>query len=129
MDHQKAISPEQALRRFLAVVADEADMNSGFRNRLLLSLGTPVFFEGQDDLSTVDPVELIVRYDTDTFRRIYSSLKAPALQKILRETGLASKEDMVFPKGTKAAQKVELLVNMLLDRASDRAEERGRKAP
>ena len=126
MDSEKAISPDKALRRLLAVVADEAELNPRFRNRLLLSLQTPVYFEGQDDLASVDPVELVVRYDQETFFRVYTSLKAPALQRLLKETGLASKEDMIFPKGTKAAEKVELLVDMLWKRANDRAEEQGR---
>ena len=34
MPNEKPISPNVALRRFLDVVADEADMNAAFRNRL-----------------------------------------------------------------------------------------------
>lgn len=125
MNTPKAISPDQALRRFLAVVAEEADMNSGFRNRLLLALGTPILFEGQDDLISVNPVELVIRYDADTFKRIYSSLKAPALQKVLKESGLATKDDLTFPKGIKAADKVDRMLDMLFDRSKDRAAELG----
>ena len=106
MTTRKTLSPDQALKRFLAVVAEEADMNAGFRNRLLLALGVPVLFEGQDDIMSISPVELVVRYDQDTFRRIYATLKPPALQKVLKESGLATKDDLAFPKSMKALDAV-----------------------
>ncbi|MCA8898300.1 MAG: hypothetical protein R3C00_04020 [Hyphomonas sp.] len=125
MTTRKTLSPDQALKRFLAVVAEEADMNAGFRNRLLLALGVPVLFEGQDDIMSISPVELVVRYDQDTFRRIYATLKPPALQKVLKESGLATKDDLAFPKSMKAPEKLDRMLDMLFERASDRASERG----
>lgn len=121
MPNEKPISPNAALRRFLDAVADEADINPTFRNRLLLALDVPVMFEGQDDLATVHPVELAVRYDEHTFKRIYGSLKSAALKKILVEHKLASAAE-AGAKGIKAPQQVELL----WDRARLRAEEDGR---
>lgn len=121
MSNEKPISPNAALRRFLDVVADEADINAAFRNRLLLALDVPVIFEGQDDLATVHPMELAVRYDEHTFKRIYGTLKSAALKKILVERNLASAAE-AGAKGIKAPQQVELL----WDRARGRAEEDGR---
>ena len=121
MPNEKPISPNAALRRFLDAVADEADMNPGFRNRLLLALDVPVIFEGQDDLATVHPLELAVRYDEHTFKRIYGQLKSAALKKILVERNLASAAE-AGAKGIKAPQQIELL----WERARGRAEEDGR---
>lgn len=121
MSPGKPVSPNIALRRFLDAVADEADMNESFRNRLVLALGSPVIFEGQDDLVSVHPVELVVRYDEHTFKRIYSQLKGPALKKLLTQHNLASSAE-AGAKGIKASQQVELL----WERARNRAEEDGR---
>lgn len=121
MSSEKPISPNAALRRFLDAVADEADMNAEFRNRLLLALDVPVIFEGQDDLATVHPVELVVRYDEHTFKRIYGTLKSAALKKILVERNLASAVE-AGAKGIKGPQQIELL----WERARGRAEEDGR---
>ena len=125
MSDHRAISPDESLRRFMKVVAEEAEMNSSFRNRLVLAIGAPVYFEGQDDLISVSPTELIQRYDQDTFTRIYANLKGPSLQKILLGNNLATKDEFKFPKGTKAAEKVDALVEMLLERTLNRARERG----
>jgi len=122
MPNEKPVSPNSALRRFLDVVADEADMNAAFRNRLLLALGVPVIFEGQDDLASVHPAELAVRYDEHTFKRIYGQLKGPALKKILTQHNLASAVE-AGAKGIKPTAQVELL----WDRARLRAEEDGRQ--
>lgn len=121
MPNDKPVSPNLALRRFLDAVADEADMNAAFRNRLILALGVPVIFEGQDDLASVHPVELAVRYDEHSFKRIYSQLKGPALKKILTQHGLASAAE-AGAKGIRPPQQIELL----WDRARGRAEEDGR---
>lgn len=121
MPDEKPISPNTALRRFLDVVADEADLNAAFRNRLLLALNVPVIFEGQDDLATVHPVELAVRYDEHTFKRIYGQLKGPALKRILIDHNLASTAE-AGARGIKPPQQIELL----WERARDRAEEDGR---
>lgn len=121
MPDEKPISPNVALRRFLDVVADEADLNAAFRNRLLLALNVPVIFEGQDDLATVHPVELAVRYDEHTFKRIYSQLKGPALKRVLIDHNLASTAE-AGARGIKPPQQIELL----WERARDRAEEDGR---
>lgn len=121
MPNNKPISPNVALRRFLDAVADEAEMNAGFRNRLILALGVPVIFEGQDDLASVHPVELAVRYDEHTFKRIYGQLKGPALKKILTEHSLASAAE-AGAKGIKPPQQIELL----WERAHLKAEEDGR---
>lgn len=121
MPTEKPISPNAALRRFLDVVAQEADMNAAFRNRLLLALDVPVIFEGQDDLASVHPVELVTRYDEHTFKRIYGQLKGPALKKLLVEHGLASTAE-AGAKGIKPPQQIELL----WERARLRAEEDGR---
>lgn len=121
MPTEKPISPNTALRRFLDVVAQEADMNAAFRNRLLLALDVPVIFEGQDDLASVHPVELVTRYDEHTFKRIYSQLKGPALKKLLVEHGLASTAE-AGAKGIKPPQQIELL----WERARLKAEEDGR---
>ncbi len=120
MPNEKPISPNAALRRLLGVVAEEADMNAAFRNRLLLALGVPVIFEGQDDLASVHPAELAARYDEHTFKRIYGALKSAALKKILVEHNLASAAE-AGAKGIKAPQQVQLL----WDRARGRAEEDG----
>lgn len=121
MPNEKPISPNTALRAFLDVIADEADMNAAFRNRLLLAIGVPVIFEGQDDLASVSPVELAVRYDEHTFKRIYGNLKGAALKKILTGFNLASAAE-AGAKGIKVDQQVQLL----WDRACIRAEEDGR---
>jgi hypothetical protein len=121
MSNEKPISPNAALRRFLDAVADEADMNAAFRNRLLLALGVPVIFEGQDDLASVHPVELAVRYDEHTFKRIYGQLKGPALKKILVDHKLASAAE-AGAKGIKPPAQVELL----WERACLKADEDGR---
>lgn len=121
MPDEKPISPNVALRRFLDVVADEADLNAAFRNRLLLALNVPVIFEGQDDLATVHPVELAVRYDEHTFKRIYSQLKGPALKRVLIDHNLASTAE-AGARGIRPPQQIELL----WERARDRAEEDGR---
>ena len=121
MPNEKPISPNVALRRFLDVVADEADMNAAFRNRLILALGVPVIFEGQDDLASVHPVELAVRYDEHTFKRIYGNLKGAALKKLLVAHKLASAAE-AGAKGIKVGDQVELL----WERARLKAEEDGR---
>ena len=115
-------SPDQALRRFLEVVADEAATNTRFRNRLLLAIGGPIIFAGQEDIATVDPVELAVRYDETTFKRIYNTMSAIELKAILKappKPPLASAND-VQGKAKPA------LLTMLWSRARDRAEEKGR---
>lgn len=121
MSHEKPISPNASLRRFLDVIADEANMNAEFRNRLLLAIGVPVMFEGQDDLATVHPAELAVRYDEHTFKRIYGNLKGAALKKLLVSHNLASAAE-AGAKGIKVGDQVQLL----WERARIRAEEDGR---
>jgi len=121
MSTEKPISPNAALRRFLDVVANEADMNADFRNKLLFALKVPVIIEGQDDLANVHPVELAVRYDEHTFKRIYGQLKGPALKKILVDHGLASVAE-AGAKGIKPPAQVELL----WERSRLKAEEDGR---
>lgn len=121
MSNNNPISPNAALRRLLNVVADEADMNAAFRNRLLLALNVPVIFEGEDDLASLHPAELAVRYDEHTFKRIYGQLKGPALKKILTQHNLASAAE-AGAKGIKPPAQVELL----WERARDRAEEDAR---
>ena len=120
MSTEKPISPNAALRRFLDVVANEADMNADFRNKLLFALKVPVIIEGQDDLASIHPVELAVRYDEHTFKRIYGQLKGPALKKILVEHELASSAE-AGAKGIRPPAQVELL----WDRARLKAEEDG----
>ena len=120
MSTEKPISPNAALRRFLDVVANEADMNADFRNKLLFALKVPVIIEGQDDLASVHPVELAVRYDEHTFKRIYGQLKGPALKKILVEHELASSAE-AGARGIRPPAQVELL----WDRARLKAEEDG----
>lgn len=121
MSNEKPISPNASLRRFLEVIAEEADMNAAFRNRLLLAIGVPVMFEGQDDLTTVHPVELAVRYDEHTFKRIYSQLRGPALKKLLVGYNLASAPE-AGGRGITVADQIQLL----WERARIRAEEDGR---
>lgn len=121
MSNEKPISPNASLRRFLDVIAEEANMNAAFRNRLLLAIGMPVMFEGQDDLATIHPVELAVRYDEHTFKRIYSQLRGPALKKILIMHKLASAPE-AGGRGITVADQVQLL----WERARIKAEEDGR---
>jgi len=121
MPTEKPLSPNVALRRFLDVVAEEADMNAAFRNRLLLALGVAVIFEGQDDLATVHPAELAVRYDEHTFKRIYEQLRGPALKKLLVTHNLASAAE-AGARGIRVPEQVQLL----WERARIRAEEDGR---
>lgn len=121
MPTEKPLSPNVALRRFLDAVAEEADMNAAFRNRLLLALGVAVIFEGQDDLATVHPAELAVRYDEHTFKRIYGQLRGPALKKLLLTHSLASAAE-AGARGIKVPEQVQLL----WERARIRAEEDGR---
>lgn len=118
MPNEKPISPNASLRAFLEVIADEADMNAAFRNRLLLAIGVPIIFEGQDDLATVHPAELAVRYDEHTFKRIYGNLKGAALKKILTSFNLASTVE-AGAKGIRVGDQVQLL----WERARGRAEE------
>ena len=117
----KPLSPDVALRRFLDVVADEATLNSAFRNRLLFAIGAPIMFEGSEDIATISPVEIAVRYEEDAFKRIYGTLKAPALKKLLVSFNLATTTD-VGAKGMKVPEFIELLWT----RARSRAEEDGR---
>ena len=121
MPTEKPLSPNVALRRFLDAVAEEADMNAAFRNRLLLALGVAVIFEGQDDLATVHPAELAVRYDEHTFKRIYGQLRGPALKKLFLTHSLASAAE-AGARGIKVPEQVQLL----WERARIRAEEDGR---
>jgi hypothetical protein len=121
-DDNEGDSPDRALRRFLEVVNDEAATNTRFRNRLLFAIGGPVIFAGQEDLATVDPVELAVRYDEKTFQRIYNTMTAAELRAVLKappNPPLASASDV------QGKAKPALLV-MLWSRARDRAEEKGR---
>jgi hypothetical protein len=122
MPDQNATSPDQALRNFLEVIADEAAVNTAFRNRLLMATGATVVFAGEEDLSTVDPVELVVRYDEATFRRIYNALSATQLKAVLQ-----SRPNPALATSTDVRQKRKPdLLDMLWERARDRAEEKGR---
>lgn len=121
----KPITPQQALNRFLQAIADEAEVNPAFRNRLLQATDTPFIVEGQDDISSMDPSELAIRYDEETFRRIYGNLAVGPLTNLLKNHNLATKEDMKFPGVTGAAKKKAFL-DMLWQRARSRAEEHGR---
>lgn len=121
MSSQPPIAPDIALRKFLDVIAEEATINAAFRNRLLVSLGAPIMFEGADDLATISPVEVYVRYrDEGAFKRIYSTTKGPALRKVLTSSELATAADL--PKTLKAPG----LIDILWERASERAVEDGR---
>lgn len=126
MSVQKPISPDEALRRFLRVIADEADHNQSFRNRLLLAVQTPILIEGQDDIASLQPQELAARYDETTFKRIYTQLKAAGITKVLKNNDLATADDLRFPPRTTAAKKLEMLLDMLWRRAHSRAREEGR---
>lgn len=122
MKSPEQTSPDQALRRFLETVADEAATNVGFRNRLLLAIGSPVVFAGQEDIATVNPVELAVRYDEATFKRIYNTMSAAELKAVLKappKPALASASDLT-------GKAKPALLAMLWNRAHDRAEEKGR---
>lgn len=115
-------SPDIALRRFLEVVADEAAVNTTFRNRLLLATGARVLFAGEEDIATVDPVELAVRYDETTFKRIYSAMSPAQLKGILKarpHPAFATASDV-------QGQAKPALLEMLWSRARSRAEEKGR---
>lgn len=68
----------------------------------------PVIFEGQDDLGSVHPADLAVRYDEHTFERIYSQLKGAALKKILVQHMLASAAE-AGANGIEPPAQVELL--------------------
>jgi hypothetical protein len=93
MPDDRTISPDQALRRFLDVIADQAAENAAFRNRLILALGTTIYFEGEDDVSTMRPQDLARLYDEEKFRRIYGRFNAAALRRILITNELATTTD------------------------------------
>jgi hypothetical protein len=119
MSDSNPLAPDRALRKFLDVVADEAAANVAFRNRLLMALGTPVIFEGEEDVMGIDPVDLSTRRGEDSFRRIYGTLAVPQLKVVLGTAELATKADV---KGLKKPE----LIDMLWTRARDKAEARGR---
>lgn len=126
MSNLPPISPDKALSNFLRVIADEAQHNASFRNRLLFAMGNPILIEGQDDLTAIPPQELAVRYDEVTFKRIYTQLKLVGITKVLRTNNLATPADVKFPKSVTPAKKLDQLLNMLWTRSRDRAEEEGR---
>jgi hypothetical protein len=115
-----ALRPDQALRRFLDAVADEAAANHEFRNRLLFALGTPILFQGEEDIKTLDPVEMCGRKSEDEFVALYSSLTAAQIKRILTTHSLATTTDL---RGVTAK---DVLAAMLWKRARNRATERGR---
>ncbi|MEL6474742.1 MAG: hypothetical protein AAFQ21_11715 [Pseudomonadota bacterium] len=123
--HANMVTPDQALRKFFQVVMDEADHNASFRNRIALSLGFTIHIEGEEDLASMDPSEISQRYEEDAFKRIYGALKAPALAKLIKSHGLATADDLRFPRGTRAPEKLERTLDMLWERARDRADEMG----
>jgi hypothetical protein len=113
--------PDAALQDFLNVIRDEAAINPAFRNRLLEATQTPMVVAGAEDLMTFDPVEMLVRFDDETFARIYRSLTAAQLKSLLKAPPLPLATSSDLTGKTKPA-----LEAMLLERVRSRAEETGR---
>jgi hypothetical protein len=111
MSEDRTISPDQALRRLLDVIADEASENAAFRNRLLLALGTPIRFEGEEDIATMRPQDMVRLYDAEKFKRIYGQLNAAGLKRLITSNNLGSTSDL---RGLRAPA----LLDLLWDRAS-----------
>jgi hypothetical protein len=116
---KEQVPPQIALSRFLDAVRDEAAVNVSFRNRLISALALEVIIEGEEEISTLDPVSLCVAKSESAFRRIYEQLPPAKLKAVLLEAELAKKPDLT-------GQTKPGLINMLYQRARNRAEERGR---
>ena len=113
-----AVAPEVALGRFLTAIQNQADVDPSFRNNLLLALGVTIVFEGENDLSSVDPHIVAARKDELSFRAIYGRLTAAKLRAVLTKSKLASATDL-------RGKAQDEMMDILWRRARDRAEERG----
>jgi hypothetical protein len=112
------VAPEVALGRFLTAIQNQADIDPSFRNNLLLALGVTVIFEGENELTNVEPHIVAARKDELAFRAIYGRLTAAKLRSVLTKSKLASTVDL------RGKQQDEMM-DILWRRARDRAEERG----
>lgn len=117
--HNDAVEPAVALARFLTAIKNQADADPTFRNNLLLALGVTVVFQGENDLSSVEPHVVAARKDELQFRAIYGQLATAKLRALLTtKSKLASAADL---RGKTQPE----MMDMLWDRAKSRAEERG----
>jgi hypothetical protein len=115
---QDQVEPQVALSRFLTAIKNQADMDPSFRNNLLLALGVTIVFEGENDLSSVEPHIVAARKDELSFRAIYSKLTGPKLRSLITKAKLASATDL-------RGKSPEEMMTMLWERARGRAQERG----
>ncbi len=116
---KQQVPPQLALNRFLDALRDEAAVNVSFRNRLIEALALEVLIEGEEEISTLDPVSLAITKGESAFRRIYEQLNAAGIRAVLLEAKLATRPDLT-------GQNKSGLINMLYQRARNRAAERGR---
>jgi hypothetical protein len=112
------VSPDVALGRFLTAIQNQADIDPSFRNNLLLALGVTIVFEGENDLTSVDPHIVAARKDELAFRAIYGRLTTAKLRSVLTKSKLASTTDL-------RGKAPDEMMDILWRRARDRAEERG----
>lgn len=117
-DQNEGVAPDVALGRFLTAIQNQADIDPSFRNSLLLALGVTVVFEGENDLSSVEPHIVAARKDELAFRAIYGRLSGPKIRSLLTKSKLASTTDL-------RGKTQEEMMNMLWSRARAKAEERG----
>lgn len=119
MNHDEPIEPQVALGRFLNIVKNQADADQTFRDSLLQALGVTVIYAGEDEITNVAPHIVAAQKDELQFRAIYGQLNATKLKAILvTKSKLASKADA---QGKTADD----LIDMLWQRARNRAEEKG----
>lgn len=118
MSDAEKVEPQVVLSRFLTAIKNQADVDPSFRNNLLLALGVAVYFEGEDSLLSIEPHIIAARKDELQFRAIFSQLSTAKLRSVLTKSKLASAADLRGKAGGE-------MMDMLYERASARAEERG----
>lgn len=117
-NEREEVDARTALSRFLSTIKNQADVDPVFRNNLLIALGVTVVFDGEDDLSSIEPHVVATLKNREKFFAIYSKLTSAKLRSTLTKSKLASATDL-------RGQSQEQMLNMLWDRAKSRAEERG----
>lgn len=115
----RAVAADSFLQDFLAVIADEARDNPGFRLRLLDALGACVVLTPNMALDAMEPLSFARRFGLEPLEAHLGSLKLAELKKFAAAHHLASAAEI------RAAKTAPFLAALAVQTIQHRIEERG----
>lgn len=121
MNDKPRLTPAEALDKLFEVIRDEALSNPNFARRMLGAVGCQVVFNGNDAVSSADPILVAATAEFPVFHEMFMTFAEKDLKALITNFNLATAEDV---KNVKGKAKKPAYVQMMWDGAKRKLSER-----